>query len=94
MGETVGLGMTFLLPDNGVVNSISPNHAGQKLDVDIFFTRDGQRTGGWELHEEVDAESGDVQGLEGDYDLYGAVGLFGGVDFEVCFDPAGWLWKS
>jgi hypothetical protein len=31
--------------------------------------------------------------LEGDYDLYGAIGLFGGVDFEVCFHPAGWLWK-
>ena len=89
VGETVGLGMTFLLPDNCVVKN-----TGQKLDVEIFFTRNGQRTGGWELHEEVDAESGGVQGLEGDYDLYGAVGLFGGVDFEVCFDPVGWLWKS
>jgi hypothetical protein len=32
--------------------------------------------------------------LEGDYDLYGAIGLFGGVDFESCFDPEGWLWKE
>ncbi|OOF91049.1 hypothetical protein ASPCADRAFT_211651 [Aspergillus carbonarius ITEM 5010] len=28
----------------------------------------------------------------GDFDLYGAIGLFGGVDFEVLFDPAAWLW--
>jgi hypothetical protein len=33
--------------------------------------------GGWDLHEEVDADSGGVEGLEGDYDLYGAIGLFG-----------------
>ncbi|RAL04377.1 SSH4 family protein [Aspergillus ibericus CBS 121593] len=30
--------------------------------------------------------------LGGDFDLYGALGLFGGVDFEVLFDPAVWLW--
>lgn len=90
VGETVGLGMTFSLPDKGMS---AAQMGGQKLAVDIFFTRNGQRTGGWELHEEVDADAGGIEGLEGNYDLYGAVGLFGGVDFEVCFDPAGWLWR-
>lgn len=84
-GETIGLGMTFSLPS-------SWNE--RKLQVDVFCTRNGQRVGGWNLHEEVDEESGGVEGLEGDFDLYGAIGLFGGVDFEVCFDPAGWLWNG
>lgn len=88
VGETVGLGMTFSRPDKGMKSDMQ-----SKLAVDISFTRNGQWTGGWELYEEVDAEAGSVEGLEGDHDLYAAVGLFGGVDFDVCFDPAGWLWK-
>jgi hypothetical protein len=90
VGETVGIGMVFSLPEDLDVG------AGDKkktCKVEIFFTRNGQRAGGWNLHEEVDADSGGVEGLEGDYDLYGAIGLFGGVDFESCFDPAGWLYK-
>ncbi|CAG8947338.1 unnamed protein product [Penicillium salamii] len=81
VGETVGIGMSFAGKE-------------KKGKVNIFFTRNGRHAGGWDLHEEVDAESGGVEGLEGDYDLYGAIGLFGGVDFESCFDPAGWLWRS
>ncbi|KAL4869642.1 hypothetical protein BDV12DRAFT_167355 [Aspergillus spectabilis] len=87
-GETVGVGMTFQLPEdlNGPANS-------QKLEVNVFFTRYGQRVGGWDLHEEVDEEAGGVYGLEGDFDLYAAVGLFGGLDFEICYHPAGWLFR-
>jgi hypothetical protein len=89
-GETVGLGMTFSLPDrNGKDNEIPSS----QLAVEIFLTRNGRKTGSWDLHEPVDADSGSLEGLEGDYDLYGAVGLFGGVEFEVCFDQSGWLWK-
>ena len=88
VGETVGLGMIFSLPDQ-------PSAKGGKKSchVEVFFTRNGRHAGGWNLHEETDEESGGVDGLEGDYDLYGAIGLFGGVDFEACFDPAGWLWR-
>jgi hypothetical protein len=89
VGETVGLGMEISLPDT----ICSGEQKSKKCKVHIFFTRNGRRSEGWDLHEEVDADSGDVEGLEGDYDLYGAIGLFGGVDFESCFDPAGWLWK-
>jgi len=88
VGETVGLGMTFSLPDNMVSKEM-----GKKLIVEVVFTRNGRRDGGWNLHEQVDTEAGNIRGLEGDYDLYGAVGLFGGVDFTVCFDPEGWLWR-
>jgi hypothetical protein len=83
VGETVGIGMEFLRGEKEK----------QKCQTHIFFTRNGRHSGGWDLHEEVDEESGGVEGLEGNYDLYGAIGLFGGVDFESCFDPAGWLWR-
>ncbi|KKK22591.1 hypothetical protein ARAM_006948 [Aspergillus rambellii] len=90
VGETLGLGMTFHLPDHS--NASPQTH---KLKVEVFFTRNGQRAGGWDLHEETDEEAGGVEGLEGDFDLHAAVGLFGGVDFEVCYNnpAAGWLWR-
>jgi hypothetical protein len=62
--------------------------------AEIFLTRDGREAGRWDLHEEADEEAGSVEGLEGNFDLYGAVGLFGGVEFDVCFDKAGWLWQT
>ncbi|KAJ5810548.1 uncharacterized protein N7503_002766 [Penicillium pulvis] len=91
VGETVGVGMVFSLPEF----SGDARHQGIKrpCKVEVFFTRNGHRAGGWDLHEEVDEESGGINGLEGDFDLYGAIGVFGGVDFESCFDPAGWLWQ-
>lgn len=84
IGETIGLGMTF---------SLSKAADASSLEVEIFLVRDGSKTGSWSLREERDTDSGSVKGLEGDFDLYGAVGLFGGVEFEVCFDPSGWKWK-
>lgn len=77
-GETVGLGMTFSLP--------AATAAQQKPHVRVFFTRNGTEVGGWDLHEELDSEAEGVYGLEGDFDLYAAVGVFGGVDVEVKFD--------
>lgn len=91
VGETVGLGMTFSLPDSSVIQQ-QQESGKSTAAVEVFFTRNGKREGSWDLHEEADSDSGSVQGLEGDFDLYGALGLFGGVDFEVCFDRAGWLW--
>lgn len=74
----MGIGMTFS----------PPRYVGGKNKVDVFFVRNGKREGRWNLHEERDQEQdgGDVFGLEGDHDLLGAVGCFGGVEFEVrCF---------
>ncbi|RDW61272.1 SSH4 family protein [Aspergillus mulundensis] len=84
VGETVGVGMTFELSEDLV--------SVPKLKVNIFFTRNGQHSGGWDLHEEIDEEAGGVEGLGGEADLYAAVGLFGGVDFEICYHPEGWLY--
>lgn len=74
-GDVVGIGMAFS----------PPSYAGGKDRVDVFFTRNGKREGGWDLHEEKDGEQdgGEVVGLEGQHDLLGAVGCFGAVEFEV-----------
>ncbi|KOS18395.1 Protein ssh4 [Escovopsis weberi] len=59
----------------------------------VFFTRDGRREGGWDMHEETDAERDlGVFGLEGRHDLSCAIGCFEDVDLEVVFDPAGWMY--
>ncbi|OJJ08716.1 hypothetical protein ASPVEDRAFT_144621 [Aspergillus versicolor CBS 583.65] len=88
-GDTVGLGMSFQLPESTNAPGASPSTT--NLDTSVFFTRNGQRVGGWDLHEEVDEEAGGVRGLEGQHDLYPAVGLFGGVDFEISYHPSSWL---
>ncbi len=92
VGQTVGIGMTF---------SISHNPPGYNeatfkspLAVDVFFTREGRREDGWDLHEELDATNDvGVDGLEGNYDLHAAVGVFGPVDFEISFNRTNWLFQ-
>ncbi|KAF2770221.1 hypothetical protein EJ03DRAFT_342900 [Teratosphaeria nubilosa] len=76
-GDVVGLGMKF----------------GSKIEV--FFTRNGRSEAGWDLHEERDSqtEEGDVFGLEGKHDLLAAIGVFGDVEFEVCFEREGWMFR-
>ncbi|KAL8828702.1 MAG: hypothetical protein Q9170_006488 [Blastenia crenularia] len=92
-GETVGLGMEFSVPDT------PPNYGsttGQtpSITIEVFFTRNGIREGGWNLHEELDAENDlEVDGLDGQFDLYAAIGLFGGVEYEASFNSQHWLWQ-
>lgn len=84
-GETVGIGMTFS----------PPAYAGGRTGVRCFFTRNGREEGSWDLHEEVDskADVGDVAGLEGQRDVLGAVGCFGGCEFEAVFAASGWRYR-
>lgn len=83
-GEVVGLGMTFGLS----------RYQNQKTDVKIFFTREGKKVGGWDLHEERDQDDkGSVNGLEGDRDLMGSIGMFGSVEFEARFRKDEWLYR-
>lgn len=97
-GETVGLGMRFNLPivedqtKNGQQNR--RNSPLLPVSVHVFFKRNGREVGGWDVHEERDKDEGDIVGLEGNFDLYGAIGVFGGVEFEACFAPDGWLWRE
>jgi hypothetical protein len=91
-GETIGLGMTFAPPKD-------PPGYGQAmqgtLNIEVFFTRNGIRAGGWDGNEELDAErhQGGTLGLRGENDLFGAVGVFGCVEFEVVFSPEQWLYN-
>ena len=91
-GDTVGLGMSISVP-------ITPPEyetllqRSTPLKVDVFFTRNGRVQGMWDLHEELDASRDlGVEGLDGQFDLYGAVGCFGGVEFDCLFNRRDWLW--
>lgn len=90
-GETVGIGMRFGVP------SKPPGYSQQgapTLDIEVFFTRNGKNIGGWDLHEQLDERiEGGTIGLEGECDIFAAVGVFGGVDFEVFFGERDWLYR-
>ncbi|KAF2796134.1 hypothetical protein K505DRAFT_323579 [Melanomma pulvis-pyrius CBS 109.77] len=91
-GETVGIGITFAPPKNPP--SYEQSQQGQLLDIDVFFTRDGQKEGGWDGNLELDERSeGGAIGLRGECDLFPAIGVFGGVDFEVFFGPEDWMYN-
>lgn len=92
-GETIGLGMTFSLPDSPP--KYGPSRAiGSGLEVEIFLTRNGQSVDKWNLHEQLDASTDlDIDGLDGQYDLYGAIGVFGGAEFDIFFNSKDWLWQ-
>jgi hypothetical protein len=84
VGETIGLGLTFAA-------SLAP---GTPLKADVFLTRNGSKTAGWNLHEEMDSEADlGVFGVDGSFDLFGSVGLFGEVSYEVHFNRRDWLWQ-
>ena len=89
-GEVVGVGIVFDVPkENSTVPMNRAAPSGQ-----VIFTRNGKREGGWDIHEEVDAgnEFG-VLGIDGSYDLFAAVGIFGAVKFQVRFPKEDWMWR-
>ena len=86
-GDTYGIGMR-LSPGGG-------GPGGGLIDVEVFFTRNGQEAGRWNLHEETDASDHlPVSGLEGYHDLSCAIGTFDAVSVELVFDPDRWLYKG
>ncbi|KAF2662645.1 hypothetical protein K491DRAFT_709989 [Lophiostoma macrostomum CBS 122681] len=92
VNDVVGIGITFAPPK-------SPPAYGQpqepKLDIEVFFTRNGVKEGGWDGNQELDAEmsEGGTIGLCGDCDLFPAIGTDGGLEFEVFFTPELWLYN-
>lgn len=90
--DVVGIGMTFAPPRDPP--SYEQSQQGKILDITVFFTRNGQKEGGWDGNEELDARSeGGTIGLRGECDLFPAIGVFGGVDFEVYFNPESWMYN-
>lgn len=100
-GDVVGIGMTLSLPRDPPEYNSSTNPTtggdrdGNKLDIEVFFTRNGVVEGKWDGNEELDAErsEGGNEGLRGERDLFAAVGVFGGVDFEVMLGREGWVYN-
>jgi hypothetical protein len=90
--DTVGIGMTFSTPKNPP--SYEQTQQGRMPHIDVFFTRNGKKEGGWDGNEELDtrSEGGNV-GLRGECDLFPAIGVFGGVDFDVLFHPSQWMYR-
>lgn len=98
VGETVGVGVTFRLPVNPPSYDQTSGQAGGEgssmLDVEVFFTRNGIRQGGWDGNEELDERcEGGAVGLKGECDLFPAVGVYGAVDWEVFFSPENWKYN-
>ena len=85
--------MTFAIADNLPEYEAQPKPE-TMLKVEVFFTRNGWRGESWDLHEELDKDRDlGVDGLDGQLDLYCAVGTFGGVDFDVSFNHRDWVWQ-
>lgn len=97
-GETVGIGMIFTRRDVDAPPAYNDGPATtlvqKPIGVDVFFTRDGKKIGGWNLHEEGDAEEDlPVDGLEGFHDLLAAVGTFEAVEFDIVFSEQEWMYR-
>ena len=94
IGTTVGIGMTFSVSDSPPTYVEASAAATVPLKAEVFFTRDGKLDGGWDLNETVDAQAVvRVDGIDGRGDVYGAVGVYGEMDFEVTFNERDWLWQ-
>jgi hypothetical protein len=87
-GERAGFGMRFTTQARSEVTVV----------VQCFFTRNGRKEGEWGMDEERDAGRGEAfsegaKGLQGEGDLYAAVGCSGGTEFEVRFRPEDWMYQ-
>lgn len=92
-GDTVGLGITYTLPTDPPAYDNALKKLKTTLAAEVFFTRNGHNEGGWDLHEELDAKlDQETDGLDGTYDLFAAVGVYGGAEFEIKFKRENWLW--
>jgi hypothetical protein len=100
-GDVLGIGMIFS-PGAGTQGYVDvtaqPGSGGvaaaAEVKTEIFFTRNGDRVGGWDLHEESDAQEDlSVWGLEGSHDLFAAIGSFDSVEFDVLFDQRKWAYS-
>ena len=92
-GETIGIGITFSLPDTPHNFAPSPTQ-GTSLKAEAFITRNGKRTDGWNIQEGMDSDTEyGTLGVDGKFDLYGAIGSFGQVSFKASFNSRDWLWQ-
>lgn len=84
--------MKFVVPENPpAYGASSSSHL--TPDIEVFFTRNGNLDRSWNVLEELDSLR-EIEGLDGKFDLYGALGTFGSVEFDCAFRRADWLWQA
>jgi hypothetical protein len=91
--EQVGIGMTFSKSDVNVkeVDDVQSSAVSSpSISVEVFLARDGKKAGSWNLGELRDAGSLAFEGLEGNHDLYAAVGTLKEVNVDILFDKKDW----
>ncbi|KIX93247.1 uncharacterized protein Z520_11102 [Fonsecaea multimorphosa CBS 102226] len=96
-GQVVGVGMHFSTQQEGPPRRQDGGGGGGggrgsaetgRVKTRAFVTRDGRaddQRWGWDIDEERDLRDEGVDGLMGEGDLYPAIGVFGGVEFDVRF---------
>ena len=90
-GDTLGLGMSFSVSNDPPAYATPHQNSSR---IEIFLTRNGEKGESWNLHEELDSNKDlTTEGLDGQFDLYAAIGTFGGVEFNVSFNRQEWLWR-
>ena len=91
-GETVGIGINYSIAEAA---EFPPSPVSDQPPAgEVFFSRNGKLAGTWNIHEELDADNDfGVLGLDGQFDLYGAIGTFGEVGFEVFFHDRDWKYQ-
>jgi hypothetical protein len=101
-GERIGIGMTFharssndpILPGYG---QNSGTNQIPRAKATVFLTRDGRKDGDWEIDEEIDADEavikGGTIGLEGELDLFIAIGVYGSFTAEVYLHEDDWKYR-
>ena len=103
VGETVGVGMTFIEAEGSSGSNNLPRHEAfssekSSMSVHYFLTKNGQKVVEWNLYEQFDARPSSgiesrVVGLEGEHDLFIALGIYGLVECEVIVRPDDLLFR-
>lgn len=92
-GEQVGVGMTFSKSDvstQDVNDAHPPAVSSSPISVEVFLARDGKKAGRWNLRELGEAGGLSLEGLEGNHDLYAAIGTLKAVNVDIKFDKRDW----
>jgi hypothetical protein len=99
-GQQLGIGITFSRRDcdtQQVDNAQArlPSDSSPSIDVEVFLSRNGKKAGCWNLGDLLaKSDSLPLDGLEGNHDLYAAVGTKGAVDVDILLEPEDWRAKD
>jgi len=96
-GQQLGIGLTYAVSnsvrqteDSGV-SIASPT----SINVEVFVTRDGKKIGNWNLCDQLRGPGGlSFEGLEGQHDLYAAVGTVGEANIDILLEQRDWLFED